>query len=235
MNGPPPPLMTPYSADEPGPYCTAHRTTYCEDVIGFIEDRQDVESLTEELKLRANGRTLTMSLPLYPQYCVWETVQYVGAHDKVFGSYAKLPLVDGDPALRPIAQVMAGDSAFDLAMVLRENFEDEAQEVLGRRQADLQTNPRLGIPWQCKGRRHSVKYQNTVVQILGADAIASAQETNDFLMQYAVLYALMRYNMCLFCWVNETKREAVQANPVMSAMFPDVQTNPPNFDDLVPF
>lgn len=230
-------ITAPYSSAYPGLFCTAHRSIYCEHIIEALKEREDASSLEQELISRASGQILAVTVPIYPDFCVWESVEYTVSQDKVFGPHGRLvsPAADPVDGMQAIAQLMAGDSAADLGMVLRQNFEDGAEEMLGNLQADMQRNSRHPLPWQCKGRKHGVKYQNSVREILSADSIAHAMASENMSTQYAILYTFMTYNWCLFCWVNDTKRDAVRVNPYMSAMFPDAAESKSNYDDLVPF
>lgn len=218
-----------------GPWCNDHKSTYCEHVQQFIAARMDVPDIERAILGEAAPGVIYMTVPIFPMYSVWEYLYYEVSMLDHIGACGVMPELAyrQHRALHSIRHLMPGESARDLGMTLRQQFEDDLEE---RMEA-------FGKPgtsaWpldfmKCKSPGHSFRYQQVASKVVTPANIEAAQTGGgDVEMVYGMLYSYIRHGRCLFCNVNESNRDAVRVNPALQGFFVNVSAES-NFDDLVP-
>lgn len=231
-------VNVPYTRDEPGPFCNNHHSFYCPCVAQFLEDRGDVDELTRLFTEAPNDPRgdLWVLVPVFPQFCVWEKLQYELAWDERLGAYGLLPgSIVKRHNLHGVRRLSAGESATDLAFVVKQQFDDDLDLVIGKLLGGV--GMKGDLPWRCQSNMHSVKYQRVLDQIMLPNNVRKAWSGHgDKEVVKAMVYCLMRHKRCLFCFVNENNRDAVRVNPDMQAVLGNATTasDDTDFGDLIP-
>lgn len=219
-----------------GPWCLDHKSVYCAHAQEFIDKRIDVADIERAILNEASPGVIHMTVPIFPTYAVWELLYYeVHMHD-VIGPIGVMHENDmrNRQDVASIRRLVPGESARDLGMTLRQQFEDELEDWI-----DKLIQPRGGPPpWMnCKSPGHSFRYQQVASKVVAPDNIKAAHSgSGDVEIVYGMLYCYLRHGRCLFCYVNETSRDAVRVNPNLTSgvIFPANAPNTSDFDDLVP-
>jgi hypothetical protein len=231
-----------------GPWCNDHRSLYCEHALDYIGQRTDVPYIASAITGEApdvaqwaaerepnNQGDLRIVVPVFPEYCVWEQIYYEVHMLDPIGPVAQLaPDYGKKKYLTGVKRIMPGESASDLAMTLRQQFEDDLEYEAPKL---LERAPHSWPPaWlKCNGSAHSMKYNTTAARICTPDSIDGAiNHDRDRVLIYSMLYCYMRHRRCLFCYVNENFRDAVRVNPELSGFLGQQDDTPTDFDDLVP-
>jgi len=227
-----------------GPYCNDHRSLYCEHALSFIGSRDDVPYirwvLTGESPYEGwqQGRetsgpehfNMYIVVPIFPEYCVWEKLSYELRTIDPIGPCGQLESAAHSKNLTAVKRILPGESAADLSMSLRQQFEDDL-DYYREKLVSAQHQP----TWlRCKSQAHSFKYNNMAQRIIKPNVIQGAIDCNtDRVLVYAMLYCLMRHKRCLFCYVNENFRDAVRVNPELSTYMGDLMGDN-DFEDVIP-
>lgn len=214
-----------------GPWCNDHKSVYCEHVQQFIGARMDVPDIQRAILGEAAPGVIYMTVPIFPMYSVWEYLYYEVSMLDHIGPCGVMPELayTKHQALHSIRRLMPGESARDLGATLRQQFEDEVEDL--RDHLSHATVTKLA---KCKSPGHSFRYQQVASKVVTPDNIEAAWSGGgDVEMVYGMLYSYMRHGRCLFCNVNESNRDAVRVNPALKGFFSNVSAES-NFDDLVP-
>lgn len=235
MTAPPVVFQARYDEDDPGYYCLSHRSVFCPHVIEEIEARNDSNAITDTINKSMSGGKLTgekfyISLPIYPDMCVWETLTYAPVFHDVLGPMGELAGKIGERH-QVIQRLLPGEGAGDLAFTLRQNFEDDDDvqtsiEALKRQRVTV--GRPMSIP-RCTSNTHSMKYQTLINEMLNPRTLSD--NWDDLRDQtYAVMWTYHHFRQCVFCWTKRNMADAIRVAP-------DFAVEPPadaNFDDLVP-
>lgn len=214
-----------------GPWCLDHKSVYCTHVQAFINSRLDVTDIQRAILGEHAPGAIYMTVPVFPSWSVWEYLYYeVHTLDAIGPVGAMHPLgIQAHKELAGIKRLMPGESARDLGVTLRQQFEDDLEEFM-----EHMSQAAVAKLTRCKSPGHSFRYQQIASKVVTPESIQAAYSgSGDVEMVYGMVYSYMRYDRCLFCNVNETCRDAVRVNPNLSEFFPSTST-PTDFDDLVP-
>jgi len=221
-----------------GPYCNDHRSMYCEHALDYISQRTDASfvrwALTGEGPYdgwnHISPVDMHMVVPVFPEYCVWEQLYYEVKNVEPLGPLAELsPDYKKRDDLQGVRRLLPGESAGDLAMTLRQQFEDDCEFY-----RDRYIN---GWKTRCTSSSHGVKYNNVAMSLLQPHVIQGAIDDNrDRVLVYSNLYCYLRHQRCLFCYVNENFRDAVRVNPELAGFLqPEGSAeNTGSWEDLIP-
>jgi hypothetical protein len=222
-----------YTKTSSAPYCNNHRSMYCVDVVNFLESRGDAPGIIHAL---GDQKGLWLQVPVFPAFCVWEELYY--EVNEPSDGFARMPeevVKLSSRKLAAIRTLLAGESAWDLAGSLRQQFEDDLYEYMTR---ITMGGTRLNLPWRCKSSIHGLKYQKIIEKALNPNQLSrNFSSGQDLDLMHAMLYTLMRHSHCLFCWVNTHARDAVRVNPELAAIIklPDSADSENNdFEDMIP-
>lgn len=230
-------LVVRYEDDAPGIYCTSHRSVFCDDVRVLIEARDDADPIREVIgrNIRPGqiaGGKFTISLPIYPELCVWEVLTYQAMYHEALGPSAELADEKIHPRHMSVQRLMLGESAADLAFAMRQNFEDD--EVVAAN-LDTYKNQKvtIGRPMavpRCTAQGHSLKYQKLVNETLSPKTLNEEFDTNRDQI-YAMMWTFHYFQQCVFCWAKRNRSDAVRVAP---DWIEDVAEGSKDWTDLVP-
>lgn len=227
-----------YEENQPGFYCTEHRSSWCEHCITAYAVGADAPYLELFITGRAkagNSDPLHVTIPIFPAFCLWETIPYNCQDVPPFGSMAVIDPAMGSQHLRIVSRIMPGESARGLQMSLLQDFDDEFDLIIAS--ARKASRARADAPaWRCRNNAHSLRYQQLVEATVAPSQLV--KEGNEDLKR-AMIYSFTRWNLCLFCKVNKHNRDAVRVSPTMALLFGQEGRRDPNdddhdFSDLVP-
>lgn len=235
MTAPPVEFQARYDEDAPGPYCLSHRSVYCGHAQALIEGRTDAERIAEVIggsirNGRLDGEKFYIALPIYPELCLWDVLTYRAVFHETFGPMAEL---EGKVHERHkvVHRILPGESAADLAMSLRQNFEDDetvhdSVELL--RTMQVRPGQPLPIP-RCTSTAHSMKYQQHINQVLNPNALKHMWDELRSQV-YGMMWTFHYHRQCVFCWTKRNASDAIRVAPDF-AVDP---TDDGDFSDLVP-
>lgn len=202
---------------KPGPYCVDHRSDKCEHALSAIDTRDDVPHIAEMIEDdKSVGLGFSLSVPLWPNFYIWEDLKYKVQTDDTIGNYAILepPATGKHPEFHAgIKRVLPGEGARDVANVLLQQFEDL-----------------LELDWPsgqfakgCRSRNHTMKYQQEIEKVANAGSSGPMAPH---------LYALRSRAMCAFCWADMYGSEARRVAGSNAAIAAADMTD--DFEDLLP-
>lgn len=224
-----------YDEETPGLYCHSHRSIYCVHVQDVIRERADADVLAEVIGRsirpgRLDGENFRVSLPVYPELCVWDILTYRAVFHDTFGPMAEL---EGKIHERHkvVHRILPGESVEDLAFSLRQNFEDDdtvnsSIELL----KTMRPGPGQPLPIpRCSSPSHSMKYQRLLNEMFRFENLRD--NWDDLRDQaYGAMWTFHYYRQCVFCWTKRNMADAIRVAP-------DFAVEPANdgdFSDLVP-
>lgn len=203
-----------YDKDAPGIYCISHRSVYCPDVQELVSVRADVGSLSKVIEdaEKHNGE-FSITLPIYPQFCIWEALAYRAIDHETFGPIAEL-VAGADARHKQVVQrIFPGESAADLATSLRENYEasiEDKIEKLRRQPPSAPGQPGLLPP--CTSATHSMRYQRLLKEMTNSNLLKDQwEEVRD--QTYALMWTFFYHKQCLFCWTKRNMSDAIRVSP----------------------
>lgn len=186
-----------------GPWCTDHRSTQCDHATRAIQNREDVPHIERFLAEASTGDTLSLLVPMWPGYFMWEDLTFQVVPHPSMGAVGKL-LDRGKFSTYDLGvyQVLPGESGHDLAATMIQQFIDIME-------LDRPTK----LPG-CRAPRHSMKYQSIIDDL--ARRSDSSQQAQDSLIPH--LYGLLgrKAPMCAFCWADAYGQDARRVSGVES-------------------
>jgi hypothetical protein len=185
----------------------------CEHAISAIRARDDaphIDSFLDEARAHAH---ISLAVPLWPEFFIWEDLKFEVVRDAVFGSYGRL-INRGKHATYDlgVTRLLRGESANDLSATMVRQFVD-VYEV------DRPTT----MPG-CMSGQHKMPYQARINKL-----VQNAAKTKDMTDLTPHLYGLLGRKICAYCWADMYGGPArrVSGNPEDAAAVAD------DFNDLL--